>query len=890
MPLLRRAPNDKQTLDYPWERAAHEFRAKVPELAKALQKKIADARKINSSFVNAFLTFANLCRRTLNPSLADQAIEEMVIQHILTERIFRKVFDNPEFFQRNAIAVEIENVIRSLTANSFSRQTILGDLDRFYGAIEATAATIESFTEKQTFLNIVFEKFFQGFSATVADTHGIVYTPQPIVRFMVRSVDDILQREFGKSLGSRNVFILDPFVGTGNFILEVMRQIPRAQLSYKYQHELHAHEVMLLPYYIAAMNIEHEYAQLMNEYKPFNGLSLVDTFELVHEQNPAPIFVIVGNPPYNSNQSNEMDRNKNRRHEALDHLIRSTYIAGSNSAGRTSSKLLFDPYIKAFRHATERIHRNGEGIVAFVTNDSFIEQRAFDGVRKHMREEFDEIYVLDLGGNVRRNPKLSGTTHNVFGIQVGVSINLLVRRKDSPQRNARIWYAAVGDDWRKSEKLDFLSNVETMSHVNWQELTPDDQHSWITDGLREDWNDLLPLGSKDAKSSKAGAANTIFQTYAMGISTNKDAWLYNAARDELSKNVQTFCETYETEMDRWIRAGSPDNLMDFLTNDQRRIKWSSLLLDKFKRSKRVHYDAQRIRKALYRPFCAQSIYFDKVLIDAPTLQISFFPHAKAESENRAISLSDAGHRSPFSVMMVGRLSDLHLCASSDGFQCFPFYTYDEADNREENITQATLAEFRNHYGDANITKWNIFHYVYALLHHPGYREKYMANIKRELPRIPYAPDFHAFTKAGARLADMHVEYEKQPEYLLEREENPDAIYSLRIEKMRLTKDRTAIIYNDLLTLRGIPPVVFDYRLGSRSALEWIIDQYQVSTDKRSGITSDPNRLDDEDYILRLIGQVITVSTKTVDIVRNLPAFEGGAGRQRPRRRRTASKE
>ncbi|HVG34543.1 MAG TPA: N-6 DNA methylase [Pyrinomonadaceae bacterium] len=423
-----------------WEDAVRNFGASVPQLAHTVDELIERERKTNARYRAAFEDFAALCRQSINPNLSDDAVEEMLIQHLLTERIFRKVFNNPDFTRRNVIAAEIEKVIDALTSHSFNRDAFLQKLDHFYRAIEETAKTIEDFAQKQEFLNAVYEKFFQGFSVRVADTHGIVYTPQPIVSFMVKSVEDILHNEFGKSLSSNDVHILDPFVGTGNFIVHVMQEIKRTALAHKYMHELHCNEVMLLPYYIASMNIEHEFYELTGGYEPFEGICLVDTFELaeakqisffttentarVERQKRSPITVIIGNPPYNVGQLNENDNNKNRKYKVMDKRVAETYAKDSKA---TLVNSLSDPYVKAIRWASDRI--GDEGIVALVTNNSFIDNLAFDGMRKHLEADFDKIYVLDLGGNVRKNPKLSGTTHNVFGIQVGVSINFFIRKR-----------------------------------------------------------------------------------------------------------------------------------------------------------------------------------------------------------------------------------------------------------------------------------------------------------------------------------------------------------------------------------------------------------------------------------------------------------------------------
>ena len=414
-----------------WEVAVEEFKAVIPELAAGVLNLIDAERMTNRKFIQAFEAFMALCREAINPNLSVQAVEEMLIQHLLTERIFRRVFKNPDFVERNVIAREIEKVIQALISASFNRQEFLKSLDHFYGALEAAAETIDDYSQKQTFLNTVYEKFFQGFSVKVADTHGIVYTPQPIVNFMVRSVEDILQREFGRSLSSKGVHILDPFVGTGNFTMRIMREIKKTTVEYKYKNELHCNEAMILPYYVASMNIEHEYYDLTGKYEPFEGVCLVDTFELAEDkqfslfttentervklQKNTPIFVIISNPPYNAHQVNENDNNKNRKYPIVDRRIAETYGKYSQA---TNKNALYDVYVKAWRWAFDRI--GDEGIVAYITNNSFVDDFTFDGMRRILTQDCDAIYVLNLGGNVRKNPRLSGTTHNVFGIQLGV--------------------------------------------------------------------------------------------------------------------------------------------------------------------------------------------------------------------------------------------------------------------------------------------------------------------------------------------------------------------------------------------------------------------------------------------------------------------------------------
>ena len=415
----------------------------MPELGEELAALIETERQNNPHFQEAFTRFHQQCRTSINPNLSVAAVEEMLIQHLLTERIFRTVFDNPDFTRRDIIAREIETVIDVLTERTLNRSEFLRLLEPFYTAIDQTASTITDFSQKQGFLNTVYEQFFQGFSVKVADTHGIVYTPQPIVDFMVKSVEHILGTEFNRSLSDTGVNIIDPFVGTGNFIVRIMQELDPISLERKYTAdppELQCNEVMLLPYYIANLNIEHEFYTATSRYVPYAGLCLVDTFELAEEQEQlqlftpdntarvekqkeSEMFVVIGNPPYNVGQVNENDNNKNREYETMDKSIKDTYAKDSKATLRNK---LYDPYVKAIRWASDRIGK--EGIVAFVTNNGFLDGVAFDGMRKHLAEDFDAIYVLDLGGNVRQNPKLSGTTHNVFGIQVGVSINFCVKK------------------------------------------------------------------------------------------------------------------------------------------------------------------------------------------------------------------------------------------------------------------------------------------------------------------------------------------------------------------------------------------------------------------------------------------------------------------------------
>jgi len=870
-----------------FDRAVEEFKGTVRDIADGLVGIIAAAYAEDRAFQVAFDGFLDLCKGSINPNISKAAVDEMLVQHLLTERLMRTVFDNPDFARRNIIAVEVEKVIDVLTSHAFSRADFLRSLDRFYVAIENSARGMTDFSDKQHFLNTVYERFFQGYAVKVADTHGIVYTPQPIVDFMCASVVDVLRDEFDRKLGDPDVFIIDPCTGTGSFIVNLMHRCPKPALPDLYGSQLFANEVMLLPYYIAALNIEHTYLELKGNYRAFEGLCFVDTLGLAEEdrgkkgdqiplfdhmteendkrvqrQRKTPITVVIGNPPYNMGQVNENDNNKNRAYAVVDKRVRDTYAHASSA---TLKNKLYDPYVKFFRWATDRLGGR-DGIVCFVSNNSFIDQVAFDGMRKHLAEDFTAIYHADLHGNVRKNPKLSGTTHNVFGIQVGVGITLAVRKGAS--RPARILYERVPEKWRKEEKYDWLARSCSVHGVSWRELHPDVQHTWLVAGDADEFAAFLPIGSKEAKAAGGLDAETVFKLYSLGVSTNRDMVVYDFDRATLVERVRTFADDYNAEVDRYRRSGRPADVDSFVRYEK--IAWSEGLKLDLRRGTYAAYREESVRRALYRPFLAQYLFFDGVLNDRRGQFPGILPTLETETENRVICVSALANTKSFHCLATRVIPDLHLTGDS---QCFPFYVYDEdGTNQRENITEWAARTFRARYGGAGISKWDIFHYVYAVLHHPGYRQKFADNLKRELPRIPFAPDFRAFAEAGEALARLHVGYEEVEPWPLAYVCAKDTPLSYRVEKMKLTKDRTAVVVNGSLTLAGVPEAAFGYRLGNRSALEWVIDQYRVTTDARSGIVSDPNRADDPKYIVNLVGRVVRVSVETVRIVDGLAAM------------------
>ena len=831
--LLNRFLSHDETDEREFERAMAEFRSRIPDLAQSLHEHIQDAHKLNTKFRRAFSEFVLLCRTSLNPDLSEAKVDEMLIQHLLTERLMRNLFQNPEFSRRNVIAAQVEKVIEALPPPAFPAPSFCASSIRTTkpsNAPERTSAT----SRKSRIFSTPFTSSFSAGSRPISRilTESSTLRARSSITCAIRSKRRS-KEEFGLTLASSEVVILDPCTGTGNFMVSLIERIPGRALDEAYKKRLFANEVMLLPYYVASLNIEHAFYERMKRYESFEGLCFVDTLDMaedrqfemfapantqrIEEEKKAAMTVIIGNPPYNVGQKSENDNNQNRKYKIVDRRIRETYAKDSKATNKNS---LSDMYVKFFRWATDRLG-DRDGIVCFVSNNSFVDQIAFDGMRKHLMQGFQRIDHVDLHGNVRRNPKLSGTTHNVFGIQVGVGITLAVRKKGAVPR---LRYYRVPESWRKAEKLEFLAT----KNIELRELTPDKSNTWLVPGNAEEFGALTRIAD-------------VFELRTRGLQTTRDDVVYDWDRARLAARIEAFVESYNTEVHRRKsnpRATWPEH-----------IDWSRDLKQDAMRGRLAEFDPSKIRPALYRPYVHKWVFFDRILNE----EIYQWPRIAG----RVIVISDIAWRAPhFNVIMADCIADLHVCAPVDAHQCFPL----------SHLSDSALELFRRHYSDDSIGKEDIFNYIYALLHHPGYRERYAANLKRELPRIPFAADFHAFAAAGRELAHLHVDYESLDSWPFEYIENKRVPYSERVTKMKLSPDRTAVFVNESLTLRGIPPEAFEYRLGSRSALEWIVDQYRVKGD------SDPNRAEDPGYIIRLVRQVVRVSVETVRIARNLPAF------------------
>ncbi len=859
-----------------FRKAIELFRQDIPKVTETVRELIEKEGQTNTQFQKARARFLKLCHSSINPDLTTEDVNEMMLQHILTEDIFNTIFDETQFHRENNIARELEAVIHTFFTGA-TRRTALSSVQHYYQTINAAAATIADHHEKQKFLKVVYETFYKSYNPKAADRLGVVYTPNEIVRFMVESTDYLLHRHFNRFLGDKGVEILDPATGTGTFICDIIDFLRKDQLEYKYHNELHANEVAILPYYISNLNIEYTYKQKMGRYAEFQTLCFVDTIEntgfkmtgvqnnlfaplteentqRIRTQNSRKISVIIGNPPYNANQQSENDNNKNRTYAAIDQRIKDTFIKHS-TAQKTK---VYDMYARFYRWAFDRIKTvSDQGIIAFVTNRSFIDSRTFDGFRKTVQDEFDFAYIIDTRSDVRANPKISGTAHNVFGIQTGVAILFLVKtvkKKGQKKRPCVIEYISMEDTWRKEEKLQWLGE-NPLRDIPFEHLIPDAKNNWI--GIEDnDWESLIPVADKGFKQGKMGAQKALFEHFSLGASTNRDEWIYAESEEAAEMKARYLIERLAA-------------IKKYKEGDNS-IKWSRNLKRRIEAGRSEKFSSSRIKPANYRPFVKQYVYDSELLIDEISSVRDFF-----KDENIAIASMGISTDKPFTVLGTNLFTDLNfLSPAANGCRIYALFRYDGVGNRTDNITDWGLAQFVKQYGKKAVKdKEAIFHYVYAVLHHPAYREKYAGNLKRDFPRIPFYEDFGQWAAWGKALLDLHLHYESASPWPLERITPPHASGTPK-PLLKANKVAGEIILDTQTILSGIPPAAWDYKLGNRSALEWILDQYKESRPKDPTLAAqfDTYRFaDHRDAVTDLLMKVCTVSVETMAIVAQMPA-------------------
>ncbi|MCB1156791.1 MAG: DEAD/DEAH box helicase [Leptospiraceae bacterium] len=886
-------------------------------------------KKENTKEIKAFDEFVEELRDDLNDSISRDEVVEMLAQHLITKPVFDALFSSYEFAKQNPVSMAMDKVLKQLEKHNIQKEA--DTLERFYASVKLRAEGIDNAEGKQKIILELYDKFFRNAFPRLTDRLGIVYTPVEAVDFIIHSVNDVLKQEFGQTLGSDKVHILDPFTGTGTFITRLMQSglISPAELKKKYKNQIHANEIVLLAYYIAAINIEATYHDivsqasslhsLQDDYIPFEGILLTDTFQLYEKedlisrvlvdnserrkrQKSLPIKVIICNPPYSAGQSSANDNNQNIKYPALDARIEETYVRHSTS---TNKNALYDSYIRAIRWASDRIGNNG-GVMGFITNAGFTESNAMSGVRKCLQDEFSSIYIFHLRGNARTSGELRRKEKdNVFGqgTRTPIAITILVKNPKA-KKQGNIYLHDIGDYLSQQEKLDKIKDLQSIEGITkqklWKKITPDKYNDWLNQ--RDDsFYEYISLGNKKDKTQ-----TVLFENYSAGVKTNRDPWVYNSSQKELIHSVKEMIDFYNSEVDRYSKAckgkqkDKYPKVDDFINTNTTKLSWVRSTKNDLAKFNKRNYEKSSLVKSYYRPFFKQNMYYSRIFNDMVYQMPQIFP--EADSENLVMYMSGLGNSGKdFSVVMVDTIPDLNMQHS--GGQGFPLYLYDKAEAKEDNlfsksssksnkryaITDEGLAHFQKAYPKEKISKEDIFYYIYGLLHSPTYREKYADNLSKELPRIPCVKrieDFQAFSKAGRDLAKLHIGYETVKPYpvsihvakgLRALALKPEHYYvtQMKYGKTGKKEDRTRLIYNEYISLSEIPLEAYDYIVNGKPALDWIVERYCVKTDKASGITNDANLwgIETENnpkYPLELFQRVITVSLETMKIVNVLP--------------------
>ena len=871
----------------------------------------------------AFNAFANELRDDLNNSISDGEIVEMLAQHMITKPVFDALFSDYSFAQHNPMSKAMQSVLDALHQHNLDKEA--STLQKFYDSVKMRAEGIDNAAGKQKIVVELYDKFFRNAFPKMTERLGIVYTPIEVVDFILHSVNDLLKREFNQTLGSKGVHIIDPFTGTGTFITRLLQSglINQDELPHKYKQELHANEIVLLAYYIAAINIEATYHSLIGgKYVPFEGICLTDTFQMYEKedlvdelmvdnsarrkrQKKLDIRVIVGNPPYSEGQKNENDNNSNIEYPILDEKIRSTYAAKSSA---TLSKGLYNSYVRAIRWASDRIGDNG--IVGFVTNAGFLDARFSDGLRKSLAEEFNNIYVFHLRG--LRGKHTSGERAKkeggqIFGMGSGAAICIffLVKNRNS-KSHGNIYFHSIAEYLNRQEKLDIIKNLIDVDGINqtmgWEKISPDSHGDWLKQ-RDEGFSEFISLGNKNETS------DAIFTNFSQGVLTARDSWCFNFSKTNVANNMKRMIGFYNQEVDRFNKIHpdlsnkeKPTIAEKFIDTSTEKISWTRSLKSDLVKNKIYSFEENSIVKSIYRPFTKQWMYFHRRFNEMVYQMPRIFP--KSTDKNLIISISGPGCISGFSSLISEVPVEFCVAAMKGGSQCFPLYVYDEAKNsrdgasndlfseagaisepkRREAISDAGLAHFQSFYIGEKINKEDLFYYVYGLLHSPDYRELYADNLSKELPRIPRVKtpaDFWAFSKAGRDLAYWHLNYETVEPYPLTIDAKgvqADADY--RVEKMKFAKkgDKSTVVYNGKITLRDIPAEAWEYVVNGKAALDWVMERQSVKPDKASGIVNDANdwaieTMGNPKYPLELFQRVVTVSLETQKIVAALPKLD-----------------
>ena len=867
-----------------------------------------------------FDAFLEEIRDDLNGAVTEDEAVEMLAQHLITKPVFDALFSDYNFAAQNPVSQAMQKVVAVLEPKNIQKEAQA--LEGFYDSVKRRAAGIDNAEGKQKIIVELYDKFFKTAFPKLTEKLGIVYTPVQVVDFIIHSVNDILKQEFGQTLGSKGVHIIDPFTGTGTFITRLLQSglIDADELEHKFKNEIHANEIVLLAYYIAAINIEATYHSISgNDYTPFTGICLTDTFEMYesddmvaalmadnserrNRQKALDIRVIIGNPPYSAGQKSEGDNAKNVAYAGLDGKIRDTYAAKSKAK---LQRYLYDSYIRAIRWASDRLGEDG-GVVGFISGNGWIDKAYADGMRKCLEDECTSIYIINLRGDVRKNMLSKGVARegeNIFeqGSMTGAAIAFFVKNPAS-QAEHKVHYYDIGDDLKTEQKLAKLFEFKSLARLGANEgfevTQSDDSFDWINK-RDTSFGNFIVLGDKEK-----GANEKLFDNFTLGVVTNRDTWCYNFSTTKLMSNVELLIKSFERERNRLNGLADENNIATLVKSDPQLYSWTRALKADIVKNKELTINDGELRLVNYRPFNKQAMFYSRRLNEMVYKTAEIFP--TPSTKNRSVVISGVGARNGLSMLMIEDMLDLN--ALDAGAQHFPLKLYEKvqvdddlfASEGVENgyrvkdgITDYGLKHFRDAYSNTNLTKEDVFYYVYGLLHSNNYRTRFADNLNKQLPRIPAVKkeaDFWAFSKAGRALGDLHVNYETVEPYPVTIAEGDlrlahiaDPKSYFRVEQMRFAGkrpnlDKTTVIYNNNITMTDIPLAAYDYVVNGKSALDWVMERQRVKTDKKSGIVNDANdyaneTMNDPKYPFELFQRVITVSLETMQLVNSLPKLE-----------------
>ena len=854
-----------------------EFASNLDKAILLTRNSLDKAMKDNKKYKEKSAEFLEMCKTVINNRIEPVDIKEMLIQHILTYEIFSLIYDSQEFHKTNAVAQELDTLTKLLGIS-------LGNMNIDYSQIKLVAETLEDATDRQEFLHDVYENFYEKYNPLKKKKDGIVYTPAEVVSFMVKSADELMEKHFGRCLSDDNVIILDPATGTGTFVASVLRHLKPESLERKYKNDLFANEISILPYYIAALNIENTYRELTRKSSEFENICWMDTLDIgtknwgklttyfekqdnvkrISRQQEKDICLVIGNPPYNAVQTNFNDTNAADKYPDIDKKITESYMKNAKVGNKNKQ---FDMYKRFLKWSSERI--KGQGMVVFVSNNSFLGAKSDDGFRRSIFKEFDYIYTVDLKGNSRHvtGDDLRKQGENIFNIRVGVTISFFIKTGEG---KSEIQYAEIEDYKKKKDKLDWLED-NSLSSLQLREIVPDKDANWLNQ-TNNDFDELVPIISKEE--------NSLFGLISLGTSSNRDEWVYNIDNKTLCEKMKYFIGIYNKTYDKY------ENEKPRPTDEQlpgwvdKKIKWSTKMLNQFKRGNRPTYSDKKIHNTLYRPFVRKLQYFDKII----TNDLNKFPILfKNSNPNKLIGFLNPSTNKLFSTLATDKIMDLHCI---DDTQCIPFYIYDNDGECCSNITKFGLELFSRHYKNNNIIEEDIFYYTYAIFNDPKYAKKYKFNLQRKLPRIPLAPNFEKWVEIGKKLYNIHVGFESAEPYPLKRTDKKSNKNRTRLileSKNQNDKDSNPkllkIIIDEETTLEGIPDEAIQYTFSSKSALGWILCYYKelkhTLTDKSCNDEkirkkfNTYNFADHKEHVIDLLQRVTTVSVETMKLRKEL---------------------